>query len=106
MGSGVHVKDLFTSVFNTKRILAHVDGQTKTVFSIHAIGDSDGSVAAGSPLHSTRLRARPRWVRTPVLSVCDSEVRVIGLGLDGLYGLDRIRDISVIDERTVPEGKR
>jgi len=34
--------------------------------------------------------------------VRDSEVRVIGLGLDTLDGLDRVRDVSVVDERTVP----
>ena len=103
----VHVKDLFTSVFNTESILAHVDGQTEAVlssFSIDAIVDSDGGVPTGGPLHSARLRARPGWVRTPVLPMGNPEVRVIGLDLDALDGLDRVRDIRVVDERAVPGG--
>jgi len=104
--SSIHIKDLFTSVFNTKSILAHIDGQTEAVLSdvvsIKAIVDSDGGVAASGPLHSARLGARPRWVRTPVLSVGDPEVRVVGLSLYALDGLGRVRDVGVVDERTVP----
>lgn len=103
MSSSVHIKNLFTSVFNAESILGHIDGQTETVISIDAIINSDGSVAAGGPLHSARLRARPRWVRTPVFSVCDPEVRVIGLGLDTLDSFDRVRDVGVVDERTIPD---
>lgn len=62
----------------------------------------DGSVSTGSPLHSTRLRSGPRRVRTPVLPVGDPEVCIIGLNLDAIDSLDRIRDVSVVDERTVP----
>ena len=108
MGLGVHVKNLFTSIFNAVNILAYVDGQTEailsSVVSIDAIVDSDGSVATGSPLHSACLGAGPGWVRTPVLSMSDPEVRVIGLDFDPLDGLDRVRDVRVVDERTVPNG--
>ena len=50
-------------------------------------------------------------VRASVLSVCDPEARVVGLGLDAFDGLDRVRDVGVVDERAVPdrrasEGKR
>ena len=34
----------------------------------------------------------------------DSEVRVIGLDFDALDGLDRVRDVCVVDERAVPGG--
>lgn len=101
--SGVHIKDFFPSVFN---FLVYIDRQAKAVLSgivsADAIVNSDSGVAAGSPLHSARLRAGPRWIRASVLSVCDPEVRVIGLGLDGLDGLDRVRDVGVVDERAVP----
>lgn len=104
MGSGVYIKDLFTSIFN---FFAHIDGQTKAVLSdvvsADAIVDPNSSVTTGSPLHPARLRAGPRWVRAPVLSVRDSEVRVVRLGLDALDGLNRVRDVGVVDERTVPD---
>ena len=104
---GVHVKDLFTSVFKTESILAHVDGQTEPILSslvsINAIVDSDSGVAAGGPLHSARLGAGPGWIRAPVLSVGNPEVRIIGLDLDALDGFDRVRDVRVIDERAIPD---
>ena len=103
----VHVKDLFASIFNTESILVHVDGQTKAVFSslvsIDAIVDSDGGVTTSGPLHSARLGARPGRVRAPVFPVGDPEVRVVGLDLDALDGLDRVRDVRVVDERAVPD---
>lgn len=71
--------------------------------SADAIVDSDSSVAAGSPLHSARLWAGPGRVRTPVFSMGNPEVRVIGLSLDALNSLDRVRDVSVVDECTVPD---
>ena len=70
---------------------------------VDTIVNSDGSIAAGSPLHSARLRARPGRVRTPVLPMGDPEVRIVGLDLDGLDRLDRVRDVGVVDERTVPD---
>jgi len=103
---GVHVKDLFTSVFKAESILAHVDVQTEAVIpsmdSIDAIVGSNSSVSTGGPLHSACLGARPGRVRAPVLSMGNPEVRVIGLDLDALDGLDRVRNVCVVDERAVP----
>lgn len=101
--SSVHIKDLFASVFDAESILAYVDGQTKAVFPGGIpIVDADGGIATGSPLHSARLRAGPRWVRTPVLSMGDPEVGVVGLDLDTLDGFDGVRDVGIVDERAVP----
>ena len=108
--SSVHVKDLLTSIFDAETILAHVDGQPKAVLSDvvsidDPIVDANGGVAAGRPLHPARLGAGPGWVRAPVLSVRDPEVRVVGLDLDALDGLDRVRDVGVVDERAIPCGE-
>ena len=35
---------------------------------------------------------------------CDPEVCVIGLDLGVLDGLHRVRDVGVVDDRTVPDG--
>jgi hypothetical protein len=35
--------------------------------------------------------------------VCNPQVGVIGLSFDPLNGLDRVRDVRVVDERTVPD---
>ena len=103
MGLGVHIKDLFTSVFDAKGILADIDGQTEAILPGGvSIVDSDGGVAASGPLHSARLGTGPRWVRAPVLSVGYPKVHVIGFGLDALNSLDRVRDVGVVDERAVP----
>ena len=72
--------------------------------SIEPIVDSGGDVVAGSPLHLVHLGAGYGWVRTYILSVCDPEDRVIGVGPDALDGLDRVRDDGVVDERAVPNG--
>ena len=108
VGLSVHVQDFFTSVLGAESILAHIDGQTEAVLSgeisIDAIVDSHGGIATGGPLHSTRLGPGPGWVCTPVLSVGNPEVRVIGLDLDVFDGLDRVRDVRVVDESTVPDG--
>ena len=69
------------------------------------IVDTNGGVAAGHPLHPAGLGAGPWWVHTSVLSVRDPKVRVVGLDLDALDDLDRIRDVGVVDERAVPDGK-
>lgn len=102
----VHVEDLFTSIFDAKRILAHIDSKPEAIpsglASIDPIIDSGGGVAAGGPLRPACLGAGPGWVRPSVLSVCDPEVRVVGLDLDGL---DRVRDVGVVGERAVPDGK-
>ena len=100
----VRIKDLFTSVFDAKRILADIDGQTETVLPGEvSVVDSDGSIAAGSPLHSACLGARPRWIRTPILSVGYPEIHIIGFGFDALDCLGGVRDVSVVDKSTVPD---
>lgn len=100
----VHIKDLFTSVFDSKGIIADIDGQTEAILSGRvSIADSNGSVAAGSPLHSARLGAGPRRVGTPVLSVGYSEVHVIWFRLDVLDSLDCVRDVGIVDERAIPD---
>ena len=66
------------------------------------IVDTNGSVAAGRP---ACLGTRPGWVRTPVLPMRDPELRVAGFDLDALDGIDRVRDVGVVDERAVPDGK-
>jgi hypothetical protein len=99
----VHIKDFFTSVFDTESIIADIDGQAETILPGRvSIVNSNGSVPAGSPLHSARLGAGPRWIRTPILSVGYPEVHVIGFRLDALDSLDCVRDVGVVDERTVP----
>ena len=89
-------------------ILAHVDGQTKSILSdvvpTDPIADSDSDVAAGSPLHPARLGAGPGWVRVSVLSVHNPENHAIGVSPNALNGLDCIRDVGVVDECTVPDG--
>ena len=91
-----------------KSLLAHVDGQTKSILSdvvpTDPIVDSDSDVAAGSPLHLAHLGAGYGWVRTYILSVCNPEDHVVGVGPDALDGLDRVRDDGVVDERAVPDG--
>ena len=45
---------------------------------------------------------RARRVRTAVLAMRDAEVRVVGLGLDVVDRLERVRDVGEVDERAVP----
>ena len=107
--SSVHVEDLLTSILDAESTLAHVDDQPKAILSdvvsIDPIVDSEGGVAAGRPLHPARLGTRPGWARTSVLSVRDPEVRMVRFDLDTLDGLDRVRDVGVVDERTVPDSR-
>ena len=106
MGRPPVTERVFSGFFNTESILAHkVGGQTEAVHSnasIEAIVDSGGSVGTGSPPRSARLGAGPGWIRVRVLSMGDPEARVIGLSLDVLDDLNRVRGVGIGYKHAVP----
>lgn len=90
-------------------LIAHVhDGILTKAFPLQAlaIGGTVGVVdtVAGRvpPCGATALGTRAWWVGTTVLAVGNAEVGVVGLVLDTVNGLDRVRDVSEVDECAVP----
>jgi hypothetical protein len=66
----------------------------------------DSALPAHASLHAVAigrtLRPRPRRVRTPVFTMRNAQVDVLGLGLDALNSLDGVRDVGEVDEGAVP----